>query len=139
MAYSSDIAVRFGDEDHAGIVYYPRFFDFFHRAFEDFFAANGVPYKEVLDVDNCGWPSVHAEADFVSPARFGDTLTVEVEVARIGDKSATFTFRGTNRAEDQLVLTGSVTCVCIRMDTFEPTPIPDKYRAMFEKHLATTD
>ena len=136
MAYSSDVKVRFGDEDHAGIVYYPRFFDFFHRAFEDFFADEGVPYKEVLDVDNCGWPSVHAEADFVSPARFGDVLTISLEVARIGDKSATFVFQGRNRAENRLVLTGKVTCVCIRMDTFESQPIPAKYRAMFEKHLA---
>jgi 4-hydroxybenzoyl-CoA thioesterase len=135
MTHSSNIEVRFGDEDHAGIVYYPRFFDFFHRAFEDFFKDHGVPYKEVLDVDNCGWPSVHAEADFKSPARFGDTLTMELEVERIGEKSATFAFRGVNRAEGRVVLTGKVTCVCIEMDTFAPQPIPDKYRAMFEKHL----
>jgi len=137
MAYSSEIQVRFGDEDHAGIVYYPRFFDFFHRAFEDFFADHGIPYKEVLDVDNCGWPSVHAEADFVSPARFGDTLTIELEVAHIGGKSVSFAYRGVNRADDKVVVTGKVTCVCIKMDSFESQPIPDKYRAMFEKHLVT--
>ncbi|MBW2463055.1 MAG: acyl-CoA thioesterase [Deltaproteobacteria bacterium] len=135
MTYSSDIDVRFGDEDHAGIVYYPRFFDFFHRAFEDFFKDHGVPYKDVLDVDNCGWPSVHAEADFASPARFGDVLSIELTVERVGSKSVTFLFRGINRKEDRLVLTGKVTCVCVFMDNFASRPIPDKYRAMFEQHL----
>lgn len=135
MTYSSDIDVRFGDEDHAGIVYYPRFFDFFHRAFEDFFKDHGVPYKDVLDVDNCGWPSVHAEADFRSPARFGDVLSIEITVERVGSKSATFLFRGVNRKEDRLVLTGKVTCVCVFMDSFASRPIPDKYRTMFEQHL----
>ncbi len=137
MTYSSDIDVRFGDEDHAGIVYYPRFFDFFHRAFEDFFKDHGVPYKDVLDVDNCGWPSVHAEADFRSPARFGDVLSIELTVERVGSKSATFLFRGVNRKEDRLVLTGKVTCVCVFMDSFASRPIPDKYRAMFEQHLVS--
>ena len=138
MTYSADIDVRFGDEDHAGIVYFPRFFDFFHWTFEDFFRDHGVPYKEVLDDDNCGWPSVHAEADFVSPARFGDVLTVDLHVERIGAKSVSFLYRGVNRKEDRLVLTGKVTCVCVFMDTLASRPIPDKYRAMFAKHLVDT-
>jgi len=86
-------------------------------------------------VDNCGWPSVHAEADFRSPARFGGVLSIELTVERVGSKSATFLFRGVNRKEDRLVLTGKVTCVCVFMDSFASRPIPDKYRAMFEQHL----
>ncbi len=45
MAFHTRIKVRFGDEDHAGIVYFPRFLHFFHCAFEDFFDEQGHPYR----------------------------------------------------------------------------------------------
>src|SRR5262245_55455387 len=128
MAFRSEIKVRFGDEDHAGIVYYPRFFDWFHQVFEDFFGEAGKTYKDVLDVDHAGWPSVHAEADYASPARFGDVLAIELTVERIGKSSVSFAYRATNEKESRLVATGKVTCVCIDMRTFESQPIPAAYR-----------
>ena len=51
MAFKTSLRVRFGDEDHAQIVYYPRFFHFFHCAFEDFFDHQGHPYRACLDED----------------------------------------------------------------------------------------
>ena len=48
MPFRTQVPVRFGDVDHAGIVYYPRFFIYFHEAFEDFFNENGFPYHVQL-------------------------------------------------------------------------------------------
>ncbi|HJL20032.1 MAG TPA: thioesterase family protein [Sandaracinaceae bacterium LLY-WYZ-13_1] len=134
MAFTSRIRVRFGDEDHAQIVYYPRFFHFFHCAFEDFFDEQGFPYRDCLDVDRVGWPAVHAEADFDRPVRFGETLEMEVRVTRIGDKSATFAYLG-RRGDGEVACRGSIVVACIDMGTYRGRPIPDKYRALFEKHL----
>jgi 4-hydroxybenzoyl-CoA thioesterase len=135
VSYTTEIKVRFGDEDHARIVYYPRFFDFFHQAMEDFFGAHGHPYRDVLTKDGAGWPAVHAEADFKSPARFGDVLTMELVIEELGEKSVTFAYRATNEEDGgREIVTGKVTCVCVSMDTFRAQPIPDKYRALFEKH-----
>ncbi len=135
MAFVSRVRVRFGDEDHAQIVYYPRFFHFFHCAFEDFFDEQGYPYRECLDVDRIGWPAVHAEADFSRPVRFGETLEMEVRVTRVGQKSATFDFVA--RREGDEVCKGRVVVACIDMNDYAARPIPDKYRALFEKHLST--
>ena len=136
MAFRTRIPIRFGDEDHAGIVYYPRFFDFFHCAFEDFFNAVGRPYKRVLDEDRVGWPTVRVECDFARPLRFGDLFEVDVWVERMGTKSATFVFRGRKEGEEETAATARVTVACIDMDTFRARPIPDDYRALFEAHLA---
>ena len=35
MAFRTSIKVRFGDVDHAGIVYYPRFYIYFHEVYVD--------------------------------------------------------------------------------------------------------
>ncbi|HEY8431661.1 MAG TPA: thioesterase family protein [Sandaracinaceae bacterium] len=133
MAFTTRVRVRFGDEDHAQIVYYPRFFHFFHCAFEDFFDQQGFPYRACLDVDRVGWPAVHAEADFERPVRFGDELEIEVCVTRIGEKSVTFEYAG--RVEGQLACKGRVVVACISMDTYGARAIPDKYRALFARHL----
>lgn len=135
MAFQSSIKVRFGDEDHAQIVYYPRFFDFLHQVFEDFFDHAGWPYRRVLKDDHVGWPAVHVEADYKSPLRFGDVLDVELRAERIGEKSATFAYRGTLRATGALVIEAKVVSACIDMRTFQAQPIPDKYRELFAKHL----
>ena len=134
MAFESRIRVRFGEEDHAQIVYYPRFFHFFHCAFEDFFDEQGFPYRHCLDVDRVGWPAVHAEADFQKPVQFGQWLRTIVSVTRVGDKSATFDFAA-HLEDGPLACRGSVTVACIDMDTFRGRRIPDAYRALFEQHL----
>jgi 4-hydroxybenzoyl-CoA thioesterase len=78
--------VRFADVDHAGIVYYPRFFHYFHMAFEELFRARLGPraYVDLLDKDRVGFPAVHAEADYHAPLKFGDTATIALSVAKLG-------------------------------------------------------
>ncbi|MCB9593089.1 MAG: acyl-CoA thioesterase [Sandaracinaceae bacterium] len=134
MAFETQIKVRFGDEDHARIVYYPRFFHFFHCAFEDFFDEQGYPYRECLDGDGVGWPAVQAHADFERPVRFGEVITVRLTIPRIGTKSITFDYVVT-RPDGERACTGRVVVACIGMDDYAGRPIPDKYRALFEKHL----
>lgn len=139
MTFTATRAIRFGDEDHAGIVYFPRFFDFYHCAMEDFFAANGRPYREVLDVDRVGWPAVHIESDFESPVRFGDVMEIDVWLVRVGDRSATFAYRGRRQGTETTIATARITVACIDMDTFRARRIPDRYRAMLEAHLRPDD
>lgn len=132
--FKTEYPVRFSDEDHARIVYFPRFFHFFHMAFEDFFGANGFPYRDVLDVDKLGWPAVHAESDFEKPVRFGDRLQVEMSVSKLGTTSAGFVYKASRN--DELVATGRITVVCVDMDTLEKRVIPEKYRRLFSQILS---
>jgi len=136
MAFRTRMPVRFGDEDHAGIVYYPRFFEYFHCAFEDFFGDHGRPYQKVLDEDLTGWPTVHLEGDFMHPLRFGDVLVVDLWVERLGNSSAVFAYRGSREGNPETAVTARVTVACVDMKTFRAKPIPAEYRALFEKHLA---
>ncbi|HJL49494.1 MAG TPA: thioesterase family protein [Polyangiaceae bacterium LLY-WYZ-15_(1-7)] len=131
MAFRTTLKIRFGHEDHAGIVYFPRFLHFFHCAFEDFFDAQGHPYKQVLDEAGFGWPAVHLDVDFQSPLRFGDRFDIDVWVEELGTKSATFAYRGS--VAGRLVATARITVACIDMQRFRGVPIPEVYRALFER------
>jgi 4-hydroxybenzoyl-CoA thioesterase len=132
MAFTVERAIRFADEDHARIVYYPRFFHFFHEAFEDMFAAQGVPYRQCLD-EGVGWPAVHAEADYRKPVRFGDRLVVRVSVAKIGTTSATFHYSGTLAGDTEPAVTAKIVVACIDMQGMKAQPIPERYREMLER------
>lgn len=139
MGFHAQVKVRFSEVDNAGIVYYPRFFDYFHVAFEEMFSEKfGVPYVEVIGKDRVGFPAVHAEVDFQAPLHFGNIADVEIGVARIGAKSVTCTYRLTRlpgkgqTGEPVLSATGKVTIATVSMDGFGAIPIPDKYRKLFE-------
>jgi len=121
--------VRFADIDHAGIVYYPRFFHLFHVAFEELWRARIGPraYSELIDRDRIGFPAVRAECDFKGPLKFGDTAEIEVTVSRLGAKSITFRYRVFRSGNDRpLCAEGSVTCAVVDLARFVAIPVPER-------------
>ena len=137
--FSCDIPIRFGDVDHAKIVYYPRYFHFYHVAMEELFAkAIGIPYHEVIEKDRLGFPSVHIESDFAKIVGFGETLRMEVGVEKIGKSSVVFRYAGYRSSDGVKAFTASITTVAVDMDRFEAIPIPAKYRSALERLRSTT-
>ncbi|MCE9572987.1 MAG: acyl-CoA thioesterase [Deltaproteobacteria bacterium] len=124
--------VRFADVDHAGIVYYPRFFHLFHLAFEELWRSRlgARAYVELLDRDRVGFPAVRAECDYALPLRFGDTIEIELSVARLGRTSITFHYRVFKAAEGEtpraLAADGKVVCAVVDLAKFVAVPIPGR-------------
>ena len=88
------VRVGFGDCDPAGIVYFPRFFHFFHEAMETWFdAVLRLPYAELIGVRRLGFPAVHTGADFLIPCAMGDEIAVEQRVISLGRTSIRFAYR----------------------------------------------
>ncbi|MEO0322561.1 MAG: thioesterase family protein [Myxococcota bacterium] len=137
MAFRSERAVRFGDEDHAQLVYYPRFLHFFHCVFEDLFDARAEGYRTCLERDRVGWPAVRVETDFLAPVRFGDRLLIDLWTARLGEKSVTMAYRGV--VAGRTCVRAEITQACVAMEGFVATPIPAAYRALFEGVAAPPD
>ena len=125
--------VRFGDVDHAGIVYYPQFFIYFHEAFEDFFNENGHAYHVMLNQRHIGFPTVSIKTDYKLPLRYGDALDIELSVPKMGRSSAVFKYVGYRHRDGQKACAASITCACINLDSFKSCDIPDDLRALFER------
>ena len=136
MAFRSLLKIRFGDIDHTGIVYYPRFLHYFHVALEEFFGqALGVDYPTLIDEHRIGLPTVHLETDFNRPLRYGDAIEVEVSVLKIGQSSVTFGYRVFKQGEDQAWTQGHNVTVCLDMETFKKKAIPDWLRQRLQQQL----
>jgi 4-hydroxybenzoyl-CoA thioesterase len=135
MRYKTTLLVRFGDIDHAGVVYYPRFFNYLHMAFEDFFREGlGQPFHEVVDQRKIGFPIVHAESDFMKVLRYGDRICVEVYFIRAGRSSLTFGFDVIREEGASLSARARITNAVIDRTTFRAIPCPEDLKALFRRY-----
>ena len=132
-SFRTRIEVRFGDVDHAGIVYYPQFFIYFHEAFEDFFEDNGHRYPELLNQRRLGFPTVHIECDYQLPLRYGDALDIEMTVPAVGGRSATFRYRGFRHQDGKQSVEANITCACVDLDSFRAVDVPADLRELFAR------
>jgi 4-hydroxybenzoyl-CoA thioesterase len=128
--------VRFADVDHAGIVYYPRFFDYFHVAFEELFRdrLGPVGYRQLLDERRIGFPAVRATCEYRAPLRFGDDVEISVAVSRIGERSVSFRYHAVRRRAgepDVASAEGEVVVAVVDLDAFRALALPEDLRRLF--------
>ena len=136
MAFRSQLKIRFGDIDRAGIVYYPRFMHYFHVAMEEFFAGElAIEYHAMVETHRIGLPTVHLQTDFSRPFSYGDNIEVEVSVLKVGRSSITFGYRVFKQGENESRIIGCNVTVCLNMDTFEKVGIPTWFRQLLEQQL----
>jgi 4-hydroxybenzoyl-CoA thioesterase len=127
-AFRSSYLVRFSHCDPAGIVFYPRFFDLFSSALEDWFQG-GIesPFGgDFMVTRNLRVPGLSITAEFVRPCRLGETLDIDLWVTRLGKSSFELALAGSVAGEPRLRVAWTM-CV-IDFATFKSTPIPEDLR-----------
>ncbi len=109
-SFSTQILVRFGDCDPAGIVFYPRYFEMFNNVVEDWCANGlGINFRELHMTRGLGLPTIHIETDFIAPSELGDVLQATLQVEKVGGSSITLAIRlrgpsGKERVRAKLIL-----------------------------------
>jgi 4-hydroxybenzoyl-CoA thioesterase len=79
--HRKQIHVEWGDCDPAGIVYFPRYFEYFDACTNALFESAGLPKPDLLRTYGImGIPLVEAHARYIAPSSFGDTLLVETRI-----------------------------------------------------------
>jgi 4-hydroxybenzoyl-CoA thioesterase len=82
------IHIEWGDCDPLGIVYFPRYFEFFDACTNALFEHAGLPKQEMLKkYAIAGIPLVESRARFLLPSSFGDTVLVESNIPEWGKAS----------------------------------------------------
>jgi 4-hydroxybenzoyl-CoA thioesterase len=88
IEHSTTVQVRWSDVDPAGIVFYPRFFEWYDLGCEALFASLGLAWPEAFPrYGIVGVPIVESGSKFLSPARYGDVLTIRSRVAVVTAKT----------------------------------------------------
>jgi 4-hydroxybenzoyl-CoA thioesterase len=88
VANALAVQVRWSEADPAGIVFYPRFFEWFDLGTEGLFEALGLPWRELFPAERIvGVPIVETGARFASPVRYGDLVRIETTVSEVREKT----------------------------------------------------
>lgn len=125
--------IEFRDTDSAGIAHFSTFFNFMEEAEHAFLRSRGLSVVMHDSEGTISWPRVSARCDYRSAVKFEDVVTIEVAIARLGEKSVTFAF--TFHAGERLVAEGEITAVCCRIEAGKAPrgiPIPPEMRAKLE-------
>ena len=87
--FSRRVAIEWGHCDPAGIVFNPRFFEFFDWSTALLLqAALGVGKRDLLTAYGiAGVPLVDTRANFLAPSRFGDEVEIASQVIAVGRSS----------------------------------------------------
>ena len=136
--FSTTRRVAFRDTDAAGIMHFSVFFTWMEDAEHELLRHLGLSVMMRDSEGEISWPRVAAQCDFKSPIKFEDVVTITVQLDRLGEKSATYTFQFTHQQRE--VAVGSLTAVCCRIPTdgapFSiaiPDAIGKKLRSLLKK------
>jgi len=131
-SFATQIRVRFGHVDPAGIAYYPRIFEYLHAVTEELWEQHvGIRYDHLIMVRRLGFPLVHSEVDFRRPLRFGDRPIVRVTCCHLGTSSLGLHF--VFEQDGEVALDARLTTVCTDIAAMKSVPIPAEWRAKLEE------
>jgi 4-hydroxybenzoyl-CoA thioesterase len=133
--YKHATRVRFTHTDPAGFVFFPRFFEKFQAAIEDWFNFElQVDYAGLVLNHGLGLPTVHTECTFMKPCLLGEILDLEIRLVKVGTTSMTVEFVGS--VMDEQRLRAQSVLVLISLKDGKPVPIPGELRKKLELYQA---
>jgi 4-hydroxybenzoyl-CoA thioesterase len=136
-AFHRRLTIRFADVDYARVLYFPTQFHLLHTVMEDFFRdVVGIPYPEMLQRDRIGFPTVHLEADFREPLRFGEEIDVAMRVKELGRRKVVFGYEITRLETGEVTGLVTQTTVAVNPETWQPIELPPRYREALGKLAA---
>jgi acyl-CoA thioester hydrolase len=101
------IRIYYEDTDAGGIVYHSNYLNFCERARSEFFFQKG----ELPTIEGAHFVVRHMECDFISSAKFGDTVNVTTEIKEIKNSSLSI-FQKVKR-DDEVLFSATVLLVLV--------------------------
>ncbi len=116
------VRVYWEDTDAGGVVYYANYLKFLERARSEWLRSLGFEQDEMAERDGVLFVVRRVEADYLSPARFNDLLTVSSRLVEIG--RASLQMAQTIARGDKPLFEARVRVACVDAHDFRPVRIP---------------
>lgn len=127
--------VRFHQADPAGVLFFGRIFELVSDAYEDLILSTYLSFDEYFATRDYLVPIVRAEADYRRPIHVGESVTVRIEVMRVGRASLTYSYTVLGPVEDVRVQ-GQITHAFVDGATFQTIEIPARVKTALEPLVA---
>ncbi len=101
-----EIKIYYEDTDCGGVVYYANYLKYFERARTHYLEDRGLSVAGLM-AEGTVFVVVHAEVNYRSPARYGETLVIETVVSEMTAASFTFAHVVKDKVNGRVVAEGS--------------------------------
>jgi 4-hydroxybenzoyl-CoA thioesterase len=130
--FERPVRIRFAHCDPAGIVYFPQYLVMTNGLVEDWFNESlCIDYSAMIRERRIGLPIVRLDCAFAKPSRMGETITLSLELLRIGRSSITVDIAG--HADGETRFTTQQVLVANSLDTGAALGIPADIRRAYER------
>lgn len=123
-------SVPFVDTDMAGIVHFSKVLCYVEEAEHAAMSAIGV--AAISDIG--GFPKVRIECDYKSPLKFQDSLSVDLSLVKVGNRSLNWKFRVS--ANQRIAAEGSIVTVFTSLDSSASGMIEGEMRQRLLEYLS---
>ncbi|MCL1796882.1 MAG: acyl-CoA thioesterase [Eggerthellaceae bacterium] len=139
MIAETKIKVRYAETDKMGVVYHANYLIWFEVGRTDFLEALGFPYH-LFEEKGLMSPVVHAEINYATPVRYGETALVRTRLVELSGVKSVFQYEvfaeGADITTEKPCCTGKTVHCFVAEDTFKPLSIkkdtPELYQAYLE-------
>jgi acyl-CoA thioesterase FadM len=104
---------------------------------EALFDGVGGGYAALIMDRRVGFPAVRAECEYKAAVRYGDTLRIDVVIARIGTSSCEFEYRLNRKETGELLCVCKTICVYTDLASYTSRAFDEDVRARLQAHLMT--
>ncbi len=131
------VRVYYEDTDAGGVVYYANYLRFFERARTEMLRSSGFEQDQLIDQHQIVFAVRSIEVDYLLPARFNQSLLVDVGISQFRGVSILFNQQITSpdADENKVLCRANVRIVCVDTQTFQPRPIPDLIREELQQYV----
>lgn len=121
------VRVYYEDTDTGGVVFYANYLKFFERARTEWLRLAGISQHALAMAEQVIFVVKNTSIDYHSPAKLDDSLSISVQIEKLGRASINFVQQATRTTEDgkpELLCTCSIRIGCVGTGTLRPEAIP---------------
>ncbi|MBT3276583.1 tol-pal system-associated acyl-CoA thioesterase [Candidatus Thioglobus sp.] len=119
-----ELRVYYEDTDSGGVVYYANYLKFIERGRSEFLRELGFEQDQLINDQGVIFAVRSLQAEYLSPARFNDLLTIHTQVEKSRRASLIFSQKIRDLKQNKVLFEAQVTVACLDVQNFKPRAIP---------------
>jgi YbgC/YbaW family acyl-CoA thioester hydrolase len=129
LAFTVDMPVRWVDTDALRVVHYSNYFRYVEVAEEELYRSLGFTFKELNEKYKIAVPRVEAFCRYKAPARYGDVVTVTLQLGEKAEKIVEYDFKIHRKSDGELLCSGYLKIIGLDLGTWKATALPAELMA----------
>jgi len=129
LAFTVDVPVRWVDTDALRVVHYSNYFRYVEVAEEELYRSLGFTFKELNEKYKIAVPRVEAFCRYKAPARYGDVVTVTLQLGEKAEKIVEYDFKIHRKSDGELLCSGYLKIIGLDLGTWKATALPAELMA----------